>query len=211
MKLVVWGASGHARSVADAIDSARLGGIAAFLDDVNPVAEGARFLGKPLLGSADALARLKKRGVRHAVVAVGDATARLRIATQLLEMGFRLPAVVHDTAYVAKTATVGEGTVVLARAVIGAAARVGACVIVNTGALLDHDCEVGDGAHVCPGVVAGGHVQVGAGAWIGIGATLKDRVRVGAGTTVGAGAVVVDDLLDHVVAYGVPARVVRGA
>ena len=211
MKLVVWGASGHARSVADAIDSARLGSVAAFIDDVNPVAAGASFLGTPLLGAAGELQRLHAEGVRHALVAVGDSRARMRLAARLKALGFTLPVLVHGTAYVARTAVVGEGTVVLARAVVGAAAHVGAGVIVNTGATVDHDCIVGDGAHLCPGVVAGGHAQVGVGAWIGIGATLKDRVRVGANTTVGAGAVVVDDLPDNVVAYGVPARGARDA
>jgi UDP-N-acetylbacillosamine N-acetyltransferase len=211
MKLVVWGASGHARSVADAIDSARLGSVAAFIDDANPVAGGASFLGAPLHGSAGELERLYDEGVRHAVIAVGDSRVRMRLIARLKALGFTLPVLVHGTAWVARTAAVGEGTVVLARAVIGAAAQVGAGVIVNTGAVLDHDCVAGDGAHLCPGVTVGGHAQIGAGAWIGIGATLKDRVRVGANTTVGAGAVVLDDLPDNVVAYGVPARVARDA
>jgi acetyltransferase-like isoleucine patch superfamily enzyme len=52
---------------------------------------------------------------------------------------------------------------------------------------------------------------VGRGAWIGIGATIIDRVRIGEYSVVGAGAVVVSDIPAGVVAYGVPATVIREA
>ena len=45
--------------------------------------------------------------------------------------------------------------------------------------------------------------------WIGYRAILVPGVRIGRGTVVGAGAVVTKDLPAHVVAGGVPARVIR--
>jgi acetyltransferase-like isoleucine patch superfamily enzyme len=45
--------------------------------------------------------------------------------------------------------------------------------------------------------------------WIGSGAVICDGVRVGRGAVVAAGAVVTEDVPAHVVAAGVPARVVR--
>jgi acetyltransferase-like isoleucine patch superfamily enzyme len=44
---------------------------------------------------------------------------------------------------------------------------------------------------------------------VGIGAAVIQRITIGAGTIVGAGAVVAEDLPDHVIAYGVPAKVKR--
>src|SRR5437667_3209268 len=54
-KLVIWGASGHALVVADAV---RLSGeyeIVGFIDDVNPERAGAQFGGATILGAREQL------------------------------------------------------------------------------------------------------------------------------------------------------------
>ncbi len=81
--------------------------------------------------------------------------------------------------------------------------------IINTSASIDHDCVVGEHTHVCPGVRLAGNVRVGPRTMIGVGASVLPGVRIGEGCVIGAGAVVNRDLPDHVVAYGVPARVQR--
>jgi acetyltransferase-like isoleucine patch superfamily enzyme len=52
-------------------------------------------------------------------------------------------------------------------------------------------------------------VEICDGAWIGQNVVVCPGVRVGRGAVVGANAVVVDDVPDHTLAVGVPARVVR--
>jgi UDP-N-acetylbacillosamine N-acetyltransferase len=96
-----------------------------------------------------------------------------------------------------------------AGSVVNPGATLGRNVIVNTCASVDHDCVLEDGVHISPGAHLGGGVTVGRGTWIGIGAVVRDHVMIGAGVTIGAGAVVVKDIPDGVMAYGVPARVVK--
>jgi acetyltransferase-like isoleucine patch superfamily enzyme len=52
-------------------------------------------------------------------------------------------------------------------------------------------------------------VEIGDGAWLGQGVVVCPGVRIGAGAVIGAGSVVLDDVPDHCVAVGAPARVVR--
>ena len=52
-------------------------------------------------------------------------------------------------------------------------------------------------------------VRIGAGSWLGTGAVVLPGVTIGRGVAVGAGSIVTDDLPDHAVAVGSPARVVR--
>jgi acetyltransferase EpsM len=207
--IVIWGAGGHAAVVADILRLQRVWKVAGFLDDANPARQQTSFGGATILGGAAVLEQLRREGVEHAVVAIGDSETRIRLGRSLRANGFVLATAVHPTAIVASGASIGGGTVIAATAVIGADAQVGEHVIVNTAATLDHHCVVGDGAHVCPGVHAGGGARIGAGAWIGIGATIVDGVTIGTNTMVGAGAVVVRSLPDDVVAYGCPARVIR--
>ena len=208
-KLVIWGASGHALVVADII---RLRGdyeIVGFLDDVNPQRHGTEFCGAPVLGGQEQLDVLQRMGVKYLIFGFGDCEARLRLSKLVRAKGFCLATAIHPQAIVAADVQIGPGTVIAGGVVINPGSRIGENVIINTCTSVDHECVVEDGAHIGPGVHLGGKVVVGRAAWVGIGATVRDRVHIGAHSTIGAGAVVLDDIPDGVVAYGVPAKVVR--
>ncbi|HKP54367.1 MAG TPA: acetyltransferase [Chloroflexia bacterium] len=208
--LVIWGASGHALVVADIV---RLGGkyeIAGLLDDVGLDRRGAEFAGSTVLGGREQLDALYDGGTNHLIVAIGDCEARLQLAELARSKGFHLATAIHPRAIIAGAVSIGAGSVIAAGAIINPGCRIGENVIVNTGATVDHECVIGDGVHIGPGAHLGGRVEVGRASWVGIGATVIHQVRIGAGTIIGAGAVVVSDIPDNVVAYGVPAKVVKG-
>lgn len=207
--IVIWGAAGHALVVADIVRLRGAFDVVGFLDDLNPGAKGTELYGATVLGGQEQLDALLAGGVRDVILAFGDCEARLRLAEVVRSKGFRLATAVHPRAVVARDVALGDGTVVAAGAVVNPGAKVGRCVIVNTSASVDHHCDIHDGAHLCPGVHVGGWSTVGRAAWVGIGATVSDRVRIGEGAVVGAGSVVVRDVPARVVAFGVPARVVR--
>ena len=204
-RVAIWGASGHGRVVADAARRQGLH-VVAFIDD-DPAKAGAPFAGVHVLGSAG-LAELREMGARlH--IAVGHCRTRARLAELGITRGLRLCSVLHPSAVIADDVTLGEGSFVAAGVVVNSGTQIGANVILNTSSSVDHDCSVQDGTHVAPGVHIGGLVQIGAGAFVGIGATVSNCRQIGARTIVGAGAVVLRDLPADVVAYGVPARVIR--
>lgn len=207
--MLVWGASGHAKVIADIVRLAGALEIVGYLDDVNPHPPGAMFLGAPLYTRVGDLAILRSRGVGCLIVGFGDCAARLRLASVAREYGFSLATAVHPRAVVAEDVRIGAGTVVAGGAVVNPGTVLGENVIVNTGSVVDHDCIVEDGAHICPGTRLAGDVTVGRGAWVGIGATVIEKIRIGAGAFVGAGAVVVRDVPEKVVVAGVPARILR--
>jgi acetyltransferase EpsM len=97
----------------------------------------------------------------------------------------------------------------MANATVNPEARLGAAVIVNTGAVVEHDVVVGDYAHIAPNATVGGRAGIGAFSLLGTGAVIMPGVFVGDRTQVGAGAVVSKRIPDDVVAYGVPATIVR--
>jgi len=210
-KLIIWGASGHALVVADAARASGEYEIVGFIDDVHPERSGEAFCGAAILGGREQLDVLPQQGVDKLIMGIGHCQARLELSEFARNKGFRLATVIHPRAYVAMDASVGRGTVILAGAVVNSAARIGENVIINTSASVDHECLIEDGAHIGPGVHLGGRVSVGRGTWIGIGATVIDRASMGAEAVIGAGAVVVNNIPDGVLAYGIPARVVKAA
>jgi UDP-N-acetylbacillosamine N-acetyltransferase len=207
--LVIWGAGGHAKVVADIV---RLRGkyvVAGFLDDVAGVATPGEFLGAPLYFGRDGLDRLQREGVRFLIMGFGDCRARLERGRAARADGWSLATALHPSAVVAESVEVGAGTVVAGGAVINPEVRIGEHVIVNTSASVDHDCVIGDGAHIGPGARLAGHVTVGTATSIGIGATILPRVTIGADSQIGAGSLVLEDVPEGVIVFGSPARVVR--
>lgn len=207
--LVIWGASGHARVIADIV---RLEGrfqIVGFIDDINLSRHGSEFCGATILGGQEKLDELYCAGTRHIILGFGNCRARLTISQLVRKSGFELATAIHPKAIVAQDVQVGAGTVLMAGAVINPGATIGENVIINTSSSVDHDCQIQNGVHIGPGAHLGGGVIVGETSWVGIGAVIKDKVTIGKNAIIGAGAVVLKNIPDGVVAFGVPAKVQR--
>lgn len=200
--LLILGAGGHGKVVAETAEAAGGFGPVRFLDTDYARLDGS--LRWPV-GDPDEYAKPSAE-FAAAVVAIGHAERRLALLDALHQAGFELPVICHPTAWVSSSARLGAGTVVFAQAAIQADARLGRGVIVNTSASVDHDCVLGDGAHICPGAHLAGNVTVGEGSWLGIGCAVKQGVRIGKGVTVGAGAAVIADVADGLTVAGCPAR-----
>jgi sugar O-acyltransferase (sialic acid O-acetyltransferase NeuD family) len=200
--LLIIGAGGHGRVLADtAVASARWEQIA-FVDDR---VEADRILNLPRAGTSADLEMLA-RTYQAAAVGIGDARVRLDLLARCAQLGFELPVIVHPSAAVSSFASLGSGTVVFAQAAINAGAALDRGCIVNTGATVDHDCRLDEGVHVCPGAHLAGHVTVGARSWLGIGSCVKHGISIGNDVTVGAGAAVVANVAAGLTVVGVPAR-----
>lgn len=113
---------------------------------------------------------------------------------------------VHERAFVAKDARIGEGSQILAQGAVCTHTVLARGVIVNTSASIDHDCYVEDGVHIAPGAKIAGEVTIGRCAFIGTGATVLPGIHIGEQAIVGAGAVVTKNVLPGAVIVGNPAR-----
>lgn len=200
--LLVLGAGGHGRVVADAATTMGSWSTISFVDDR---ADRVIIPGFETVGSSADLARLYGT-YSAAVVGIGEARIRLEFMQRCDEAGFELPVIVHRSAAVSVRASLGAGSVVFAQSAVNPGAVLGRGCIVNTGATIDHDCQLEEGVHACPGAHLAGNVRVGARTWIGVGACVKQGVRIGNDVVIGAGAAVVSDVESGLTVVGVPAR-----
>lgn len=209
--MVIAGAGGFGREVAvyvqDAIAAGALSGrLRGFLDDTDadPAAFG---LHVPLLGPIDAYVPEADDAV---LVAVGMPADRAAVAQRLMRRNARFATLIHPLAYVARPASVGEGTIVAPFATIGLNARLGAHCLVNTHAGIGHDAVLGACTVVSPHGVVNGAVTLGAGVLVGSAAVVTPGRTVGDGAKISAGSVVQSDLSGGVTAWGNPARQLPG-
>jgi sugar O-acyltransferase (sialic acid O-acetyltransferase NeuD family) len=204
-QLTIIGAGGHGKVVLEAAQ--QTGRWTGFQFADSGPAAGSMLMGIPVLLLSDWMRAGLHDG--EAVVAIGHAESRLRIASELRSTGMPLAVVIHPRAVVSRSAILGSGTVVLANAVVNAMSVIGDCCIINSGATVDHDCMLGEGVHVCPGANVAGGVKIGPRSWIGIGSCVREYSSIGADILVGAGSVVVDDLNVPGTYFGVPAQLRR--
>lgn len=202
-KLLVFGAGGHGRVVADAAHATGLWQEIAFVDDRYPGLSNAGPW--PVVGSFRDAAALRET-FSAAALGIGDNVARGALLDRLVALAYQLPAIVHPAAVVSPFSAVGRGAVILARAVVNIGAEIGDAVIVNSAAVIEHDCRLAMGVHVSPAAALAGGVAVGASSWVGIGAVVRQGLHIGAGARVGAGAAVVNHIADGLTVVGVPAR-----
>ena len=206
--MLVLGARGHAIEILQVLEHIGEEQVC-FYDDVSPDAPTHLFDHYPVLRSADE-ARDHLRYDSRVVLGIGGGQLRERLAQRALEWGGILHSVVSPTARLGRHRVVmGAGLNVMDGVLITNEVSVGEGTLLNARATLHHNVVVGRYCEISPGAQLLGHVRVGDFSQVGAGAVVLPRVTIGQGATVGAGAVVVRDVLDYEVVAGVPARVIR--
>ncbi len=196
-KLVIIGASGHGKVVADI---ARLNGYESivFLDDRVDASDYGRY---QIVGTSDNIGDYDS----DFFVAIGNPQVREKITYLLKQKSKSIVTLIHPNATVGEDVQIGEGSVLMAGAVVNPCTTIGEGCIVNTCSSVDHDNILGNFVHVAVGAHLAGTVKVGNRTWIGAGATVKNNVTITDDCMIGAGAVVVKDLEVSGTYVGVPA------
>ncbi|WMX48213.1 NeuD/PglB/VioB family sugar acetyltransferase [Streptomyces roseicoloratus] len=172
---------------------------------------GKKIDGVPVLGGTDRARELRDVSF---VVCVGnprDPASRARLVGRLGLPERRYTTVVHPTALVSDTSSIGPGTVLLAHTVLTASVRVGRHVAVMPQTVLTHDDEIGDFATLASGVRIGGASRIGRGVYLGAGALVRENTAIGDWSLIGMGAVVLGNVPPGEVWVGNPATRLREA
>jgi sugar O-acyltransferase (sialic acid O-acetyltransferase NeuD family) len=202
-KVVIFGAGGHAVSVANVVIASGAI-IECFID---PKKNGQELLGLKIVANAGSFSSLD---VCY-VVAIGDNLVRekmIETATAKIPKD-RFINFIHPTASVGINAKLGYGNVVMPHATIGPSSVLEDFCIINTNSSIDHDCVMKSFSSLAPGAHAGGNVTIGQRSSISIGAIVKHGIVIGDDAVIGAASYVDKDVLSNSVVYGVPAKFVR--
>lgn len=204
LPLIIFGAGGHAVSVANVALSAGYE-IKHFVDKNK---KGHDLLGYKIIGDIDQLNNVE---YFNFAIAVGDNAVRERIYNELIAKkdNLRFPPLIHSSAVVSFFSEIKDGTVVMPKAIIGPNSKVGKFCLINTQASLDHDCVMFDYSSLAPASVTGGTVQIGVRSAVSIGAVIKHGLKIGSDSVVGANSYLNKDLPNNQVAYGTPAKQIR--
>lgn len=197
-KINLYGASGHAKVIIDILNESEIV-IKAVIDD-NP--KNDKILGIEIIKTIN----FDLNSLNNTIISIGNNTIRKKLATKLKT---NFSNAIHPKSMVSKTVLLGEGTVIMAGAMINADAKIGSHCIINTGAIVEHDCVIDNFAHISPSASLAGGVKVGEGAQIGINATIIQNITIGKWAIIGAGAVIINDIPDFAVVVGNPGKIIK--
>ena len=166
-KLLILGAGGYGKTVADV--AAQLGCYQniAFLDDGKAGTPGVLGKCEEFLQFADADTEVYP--------AFGNNSSRMAWIEKLEKQRIPVPTLVHPSAYVSPTASLHSGVTVLPMAVVNTGVTVEKGCIINIGALIDHDSIIEAGCHLAPGAIVKAENRIPAGRKVDSGTVIENR------------------------------------
>jgi len=196
----LYGASGHAKVVFDVINSNNEGSIIGFFDDNK---KEKKFLGLKVFGQFN---NEKIKDKDEIIVSIGDNSLRKNIVNKIKVSFFRA---IHSSAIISPSASIKEGSVVMANVVVNANVFIGSHCILNTTSVIEHDCVIDDFVHISPNAILTGNVKIGEGSHIGAGAIILPNVIIGKWCKIGAGAVIIKDVPNNSTVVGNPGKIIK--
>lgn len=204
-KIIIMGAGGHAKVIADIIEKSSdilLG----FLDDTKPKDEVIiKEKQYKVIGKIDECVDMQSENNDiEFIIGIGSNIIRKNISQKYHNLKYYTA--VHPSSQIALDVEIGEGTVLMANSCINTSAKIGKHCIINTGAIVEHDNEISNFVHISPKATLCGTVKIGELTHIGAGSTIKNNTNICNNCVIGAGAVVVKDIKKSATYIGVPAK-----
>lgn len=203
-RTVIVGAGGFGREVLswalDCHEAGRLPPVGGFIDDHEEAMAG---FDVPRLGPISDYA--PKPGDLF-VVAVGKPSTKRKLVEMLGERGAEFATLIHPTAVVTRSATLGEGVIMTPFTMANPSAVFERFVTIISFSGLGHDARAGEFTTISSHVDVTGYAELGRDVFVASGARILPGVKVGDGATIGAGAVVIRRVKPGATVYAEPAK-----
>lgn len=207
--IVIFGSSGYSKKI---VGIAELSGfkVVGFIDSFR--LPGEKTLGYKVLGKEQDLPSLKDEyQIEGIFIGVCDNYLRSKLVEKVMKISPTLEFVTltHPNATIARNVTIGQGSVIMAGAVIEPDTKIGDFCLLNIHSILSHDCIMDNFSSLGPKAAVAGHCSIGRYTAVNIGSTIINKINIGANTVICAGSCVVKNIPPFKVAAGSPARIVR--
>lgn len=171
MRLLIYGAGDFAPTVIELVRACGHEAVG-LVDDTRPRPE--------ILGNLEQVTRSHPPEDYGFALAIGyrNLAGRWLAWQRARAAGYAAPILIHPRAYVADSAQVGAGSMVMAGALVDVRANVGAAVVLWPGVCVNHDTRIGANCFISPNATLCGFVRLGENSFVGAGAAVADRSQV---------------------------------
>lgn len=130
---------------------------------------------------------------------------RHRLVLSLNIPGDRYFSFIHPGSFVAPSAKICYGNVVLSNSTIQSGVRMGNFNIINSGVTIEHGSVIGDFNFIAANCIIGADVQIGNTNFFGLGSAIREKTVIGKNLFAGMGSLILDNFTDIKV-KGQPAK-----
>lgn len=197
--MYLFGAGGHCKVIIDIIKESKLDIIDYVIDDKS----SEDFIHSIPIISNSNYDFFKDKSL---IISIGNNKIRKEVANQI---STHYLIAIHPKSILSIRVAIGEGSVIMAGAILNSDVKVGKHCIINSNAVVEHDCILDSFVHVSPNAALAGNVSVGEGTHIGMGAIIIQGVKIGKWATIGAGAIIINDVPDFAVVVGNPGKIIK--
>jgi len=189
-EIVLVGGGGHCKSCIEVIEATEIYTIKGILDLPGNI--GNEVLGYPIIGTNEDIISFVNKNFNFLITvgSIGDSSKRIELFKLITSLSGIFPTIIAPTAYVAKSAQIGKGTIVMHQAFVNASAQIGENCIINTKSLIEHDAVIGNHCHISTGSIINGGVQVGEKTFFGSGAVSKQYISIPEGSFIKANSII---------------------
>jgi sugar O-acyltransferase (sialic acid O-acetyltransferase NeuD family) len=208
--IVIFGSGGHAKVIVDIIEKQAKFNIAGFIDESHE--KNKIIMGYKVIGNESSLKDIVfNYEIYGGIIGIGDNSIRAKNRDKITKIipNFKFVNCIHPKSTLGKDATLGDGNVVMAGAIINSSSRIKNHCILNTNSSLDHDCLMLDFSSIAPNATVGGNVKIGDHSAIGIGANILNGLNIGNNCIIGGGSLVCHDTNKNSIYYGSPSKFIR--
>ena len=184
--LLIIGAGGHGKVVAEAAELENKYNEISFLDDNDKVDKIYDF---KVIGKIKDYRNFKNK-YKYSFLSIGNNEVLLKLIEELLNEGFIVPSIIHPRATVSKYSKLDFGTIVLSGSIVNVNCSIGKGCILNINSTLDHDSILEDGVHVSSGAVIRSMVKIGRLSTIRAGACITQEKIIKENTVINPGTVI---------------------
>lgn len=214
--IIIIGGEGNGSVIADAVTDARLRGstsarIYGFLND--RMKKGDMIAGYPVLGSLADVQFYFKQDCRfvYAIYRIDGQKERIELFRSLNIPMESLFTFIHPLAYVAPSAKIGRGVIIMPQVSVSSEAIIGDCCFLMVNSSVGHNTVIASHCHLAAQCCLSSHVLLEEGVHIGLNATVREHLTLKKYSTLGMGSVLLNDISEQDIWAGNPAKFLRKA
>ncbi|MCF8296636.1 MAG: hypothetical protein K9J13_03745 [Saprospiraceae bacterium] len=209
-KIIIWGSKTHARYTIDTIEKEDKYIIDCLYDPT--IEDDIEVYGYPVFGKKNKFLEIvRNREIFGGIIAIGDNWIRKMMHNEIVRLvpDFKFVSIIHPSAQIGRNTVIGDGSLIMVGVIVNNDAQIGKCCFLATKASLEHDSIMRDFSSISAGVITGGYTDIGELSALTLGVITFDRIKIGNHSVIGAASLVTRDIPDNVLAYGIPAKIIR--
>jgi sugar O-acyltransferase (sialic acid O-acetyltransferase NeuD family) len=142
---------------------------------------------------------------------IGTTTPQKYKLIELLKKRYSLAfsTLIHPTVILGSNVHIGEGVTINVQTTIAPNVYLNDFCSINRSSSIGHETRIGKYTSIGPGVTIASSVHIGEKCRIGMKTAILEHLHIGDWAVIGAGSLVNKDVPQGVVAYGIPAKVMR--